>query len=138
MTEPALDLTPQEAAAAPPHRARIALMKRLADVVCLPSSRVNTFERSMTADLLVEMLREAEVDERAKIARRLATLTEIPATLARLMLRDRIEVAKELLENSQSLGDCDLIDCVRYTSVDHRRLVALRRGVSETVAECLA
>jgi hypothetical protein len=62
----------------------------------------------MTADLLVEMLREAEIDERARIARRLAMLTEIPPTLARMLLRDRIEVAKELLENSQSLGDCDL------------------------------
>jgi uncharacterized protein (DUF2336 family) len=138
MTEPALELTSQDAEAAPQFRARIALMKRLADVVCLPSSRVNSFERSMTADLLVDMLREAEVTERARIARRLAMLTEIPATLARLLLRDRFEVARELLENCESLGDCDLIDCVRYTSVEHRRQVALRRGVSETVAESLA
>ena len=40
-------------------RSRTSLLKRLADVVCLPSSRVNTFERAMTADLLVEMLKEA-------------------------------------------------------------------------------
>ncbi len=138
MTEPALELGPEEAQAAPPaFRARIALMKRLADVVCLPSSRVNTFERSMTADLLVDMLREAEIPERAKIARRLAQLTEIPPTLARLLLRDRIEVARELIENSLHLGDCDLIDCVRYSTVDHRRLVAMRRGITETVAEAL-
>jgi uncharacterized protein (DUF2336 family) len=137
MSEPALDLTSQDADAAPKFRARIALMKRLADVVCLPSSRVNIFERAMTADLLVDMLREAEIGERSRIARRLATLTEIPATLARLLLRDRIEVARELLENSTSLGDCDLIDCVRYTTVEHRRLVALRRGITETVAETL-
>lgn len=137
MTEPALELTEEEAPAAPQFRARIALMKRLADVVCLPSSRVNTFERSMTADLLVEMLREAEVAERVRVSRRLSNLTEIPATLARLLLRDRIEVARELLENCTTLGDCDLIDCVRYTTADHRRLVALRRGVTETVAEAL-
>ena len=138
MTEAALNLGPEDATPAPVFRARIALMKRLADVVCLPSSRVNTFERSMTADLLVDMLREAEVPERAKVARRLATLTEVPPTLARLLLRDRIEVAKELLDNCASLGDCDLIDCVRYASVEHRRLVALRRGITETVCETLA
>eukprot|EP01035_Chromulina_nebulosa_P040635 gene40635-54943_t len=40
-------------------RSRATLLKRLADVVCLPGSRVNAFERSMTADLIVELLREA-------------------------------------------------------------------------------
>ena len=42
-----------------PSRARAALLKRLADVVCLPMSRVNAFERAMTADLLADLLREA-------------------------------------------------------------------------------
>ena len=46
---------PEAPKAAP--RSRTTLLKRLADVVCLPSSRINAFERSMTADLLVEMLR---------------------------------------------------------------------------------
>ena len=50
----------------PSLRARSALLKRLADVVCLPSSRVNAFERAMTADVLVDMLREKGFD----IARR--------------------------------------------------------------------
>jgi uncharacterized protein (DUF2336 family) len=122
----------------PPSKARSQLLKRLADVVCLPSSRVNTFERAMTADLLVEMLREAGVEERARVARRLSTLGEIPATLARLLLRDRIEVAHALLEDCPSLSDGDLIDCIRYTTVDHRRLIALRRGIGEMVSEALA
>ena len=47
----------------------------------------------MTADLLVEMLREASPAERARVARRLATLTEIPNPLVRLLLRDEVEVA---------------------------------------------
>jgi len=72
----------------------------------------------MTADLLVEMLREAGVEERARVARRLSTLGEIPATLARLLLRDRIEVAHALLEDCPSLSDGDLIDC---NPLHHRR-----------------
>ena len=36
--------------AAPRSRARDALLKRLADVVCLPGSRINAFERSITAE----------------------------------------------------------------------------------------
>src|SRR5690606_10357774 len=51
MSEPAARL--EEDAPAAGLRARQALLKRLADVVSLPSSRVNAFERAVTGDLLV-------------------------------------------------------------------------------------
>src|SRR5271168_2033051 len=121
----------------PRSKARTALFKRLADVVCLPSSRVNAFERSMIADLLVEMLREAVVEERARVARRLANLTDIPAALVRLLLRDVVEVSGPLLENSGALSDADLVDCARRGGVEHRRLIAVRRGVTELVCAAL-
>lgn len=120
-----------------PRRARKMLLKRLADVVCLPGSRVNAFERAMTADLLVEILREAEPDERVKVARRLANLTEIPASLVRLLLRDQVAVAEPLLVDCQTLSDVDLIDCARASGLEHRRLIAMRRGLSEVVADVL-
>ena len=127
-----------EAPAAPAvSRTRNMLFKRLADVVCLPTSRVNAFERAMTADLLVEMLREAAPEERAKVARRLAPLNEIPASLVRLLLRDEFAVAQCLLEHCTTLSDADLIDCARFTTVEHRRMIAMRRGVSEVVADAL-
>ncbi|MFX8362553.1 hypothetical protein ABTL34_19515, partial [Acinetobacter baumannii] len=80
-----------------------ALVKRLADVVCLPSSRVNAFERAMTADLLVEMLREGEPEDRQRVARRVASLTEIPSVILRLLLRDEIDVSAALLEDRTSV-----------------------------------
>jgi uncharacterized protein (DUF2336 family) len=126
---------PSEAAATP--RSRAALLKRLADVVCLPASRINAFERAMTADLLVEMLRDAVVTEREKVARRLANLTEMPGVLVRLLLRDELPVARTLLEHAPSLSDADLISCLYNSTEHHRRLVAQRRGVSEVVADAL-
>lgn len=123
--------------AAPVFRSRATLLKRLADVVCLPGSRVNAFERSMTADLIIELLREAAVDERARIARRLANVSEIPTGLARMLLRDDLEVARALLENSAGLGDADLMDCARAATPEHRRLIAARRGLNEVVADAL-
>jgi uncharacterized protein (DUF2336 family) len=77
------------------------------------------------------------VTERAKVARRLANLTEVPATLARLLLRDELPVAEPLLAHCPTLNDTDLLDCVRFTDLEHRRLVAIRRGVSEVVADAL-
>jgi len=129
--------TPAEAGAAALGRSRVALFKRLADVVCLPSSRVNAFERSMTADLLVDMLRDAPVEDRSRVARRLSSLGEIPARLVRFLLRDEIAVAQTLLENCASLADADLLDCARRGSTDHRRLIALRRGLSDVISETL-
>jgi uncharacterized protein (DUF2336 family) len=119
-------------------RARTALLKRLADVVCLPGSRVNGFERAMTGDLLVEMLREASVPERLRVAKRLAHLTDIPNPLLRLLLRDELEIARPLLEEGSALTDCDLIACAREATVEHRKLIAGRRHVSEVVSELLA
>ena len=127
---------PPAAAEPPKHRARLALLKRLADVVSLPSSRVNTFERSVTADVLVEILRDADFDERLRVARRLSTLVEIPDCLVRLILRDEIDIAQPLLTEA-SLSDADLLDCIRHATATHRRMIALRRGVTELVSEAL-
>ena len=130
------DTSPDEAER-PKHRARLALLKRLADVISLPLSRVNSFERSVTADLLVEILRDADFDERARIARRIATLAEIPNCLIRLILRDDLDIAYPMLVDSNALTDADLLDCARNASGAHRRLIAQRRGISEVVAEAL-
>jgi uncharacterized protein (DUF2336 family) len=140
MSDPApLDLAPEdmEPAEPRPSKARLALLKRLADVVCLPSSRVNAFERAMTSDLLIEILRDATVDERTRVAQRLCSLIDAPAALARLLVRDVIEVASPVLELCTSLGDTELIDCARNASIKHRLLIAVRRDVSELVCEAL-
>ena len=121
----------------PRFRARGALLRRLADVVCLPSSRVNAFERSVTADLLIEMLRDASPEERARVSRRLAGLSEVPAQLARLLLRDEVEVARPLLTDCESLSDAELLDCARMAGSEHRLMIAGRKALSEVVVEAL-
>jgi uncharacterized protein (DUF2336 family) len=134
-----LDLAPEdeEPAEPPPSKARLALLKRLADVVCLPSSRVNAFERAMTSDLLIEILRDATIDERMRVAQRLCSVIDAPSALARLILRDVIEVSAPVLEICTSLGDPELIDCARNATIKHRLLIAARRDISELVCEAL-
>lgn len=136
MAEPARNLD-LPSAPQPIGRARVALVKRLADVVCLPGSRVNAFERSMVADLLVEMLREGEPEDRARVAKRLSGLTEVPTTILRLLLRDDIEVSAPLLEDGTSTPDGELILCAREATTLHRRMIACRREISELVVDAL-
>jgi len=133
----ATTLEPPAEPAPIPTKARHALLKRLADVVCLPSSRVNSFERAMTADLLVEMIRAAAPADRTKLAMRLAHLSEIPNPLLRLLLSDEIAVAKPLLEDSAHLSDSDLLGCVHAAQMEHRVMIAHRRPLTEVVGDAL-
>ncbi len=135
MSDPAL--VPVEEAPPPTFRARHALLKRLADVVSLPGSRINAFERAVTGDLLVEMLRLAAPRERQRVAQRIAPLAELPNSLARMLLRDEPAIAGLLLEQCASLTDADLVACARDTGPEHRFLMAGRRGLSEVVTETL-
>ena len=134
MTEVAVVLQEETAQ---PMRARHALLKRLADVVSLPASRINAFERAVTGDLLVEMLRLAAPEDRRRVAQRLAPLSELPNSLARMLLRDEPEIAGFLIEQCASLSDSDLVGCARDTTQEHRFLMAGRRGLSEIVTETL-
>jgi uncharacterized protein (DUF2336 family) len=118
-------------------RSRQALLKRLADVVSLPASRVNAFERAVTGDLLVEMLRLASPQERKRVAVRLTPLAELPNSLARMLLRDDPAIAGPLIESCAALTDADLCACAADTGPDHRFLMASRRGLSEVVTESL-
>jgi len=126
-----------EEATPPPLRARRALLKRLADVVSLPASRINAFERAVTGDLLVEMLRLASHDERKRVAARLAPLAELPNSVARILLRDDPDISGLLIEQCASLSDADIVGCARDAGFEHRMLLAVRRGLSEIVTETL-
>lgn len=130
-------LSGEETAETPSLKARHALLKRLADVVSLPASRINAFERAVTGDLLVEMLRLASVEERRRVAARLAPLAELPNSVARLLLRDEPVIAEPLIEQCASLSDADLIGCARDAGPEHRLLMARRRGLTEIVTETL-
>ena len=73
-------------------------------------------------------LTRARREARMRIAKRLATLSDLPSTLTRLLLRDELEVARPLLTECTHLSDADLVDCVAQAGPDHRRLAAARRG----------
>ncbi len=91
----------------------------------------------MTADLLDQILREASTDERGRDAQRLSNLTEPPSVLARILLRDAIEVARPLIELCSALSDADLLDCAKNATIFHRIAIAARRELSELVCEAL-
>lgn len=122
----------------PPPRARTALAKRIADIVCLPSSEITPQERHMAGDVLFEMLREADPPLRLRVSRRLCMLVDPPPRLLRMLAKDSLEIAAPILENSIALGEADLSDIARTTTAQHRKLIAAREEIGESIAEVLA
>lgn len=138
----ALDPAPSSTPAPPrtPRRrtARDLLTRRLADIVCLPASRVTPSERWIVADVLEELLRRAEPDLRRRVAIRLAEQSEAPPILLRRLACDSFEIAEPILEKSRSLTDFDMMEAARKGSLNHRIALANRETVSETLAAALA
>lgn len=120
-----------------PSKAKDMLTKRVADIVCLPSSEITPQERHMAGDVLYEMLREADSRQRLRCARRMAILNDPPPRLLRLLAKDNIEIARSILEGSTALNDSDLIEIARASTPQHRKLIAERENVSELVSEIL-
>jgi len=116
---------------------RKSLAKRLADVICIPASQLTPQERHMAGDVLVEMLRDADIDLRESVAKRLVMLNEAPRTILVLLAKDHINVARHVLENSKALTDSDLIQIARKVSQDHRLMMAQRRHVSDAVVDAI-
>lgn len=134
----ALDLTEQTGdQTPPPGKVRRALAKRLSDVICIPASQLPPQERHMAGDVLVELLRDADIKLRASVAKRLVMLNEAPRTILVILAKDEIEVAKHVLEKSKSLSDSDLIQIARKVTTEHRFMMAQRRHISDAVVDVL-
>ncbi len=120
-----------------PRRARLTLMRRLIDVVAMPSSRIPPQDRSMAGDVLLEMLFEADDRERAFCARRLIPTHEAPRNVLRYLSLCRIEVCQELLEQNSSLDDSDLNFILKRTTTAHAEAVSRRKTLSPSVCDAL-
>ena len=113
------------------------LAKRLSDVICIPASQLTPQERHMAGDVLVELLRDADIELRESVAKRLVMLNEAPRTILVLLAKEDIQVACHVLEESKSLTDSDIIQIVQKVSGAHRKVIAKRRKVSDAVVDAL-
>lgn len=133
--DPALILT--EPAEPLPRRARATLLRRLIDVVAMPSSRIPPQDRSMAGDILLEMLFDADDEDRLFCANRLIPRQEAPRRVLRYLGTCKIDVAKDLLEQNSSFDDSDLTYILKRTTSAHAEAIALRKTLSPAVCDAL-
>jgi uncharacterized protein (DUF2336 family) len=114
--------------------ARRSLLRRLMDVVALPSSRSNAQDRAIAGDLLLEILIESDVAARELCARRLQEMSQAPKRLLRFLALDAPHVAKIILTDNKAFDDADLAYIVMHGGTPHRMAVAFRRDIGPAVA----
>lgn len=118
--------------------ARRTLLRRLMDVVALPSSRGNIQDRAIAGDLLMEILIESDVSARELCARRLQEMSQAPKRLLRFLALDAPHVAQVILAENKAFDDADLCQIIEKGGTAHRVAVAQRRDIGPAVASAIA
>lgn len=93
--------------------------------------------RDLVQALLHLLVGDVETQVRRSLAAAVASSDKLPAAVASRLARDRIEVARPVLEQSPLLDDAELIEIVRTNAMQYALAVAGRERVSETLSDAL-
>ncbi len=91
----------------------------------------------MAGDVLLEMLFEAEDEDRLVCSQRLRTAREAPRRVLRYLAQCAFDVAEPVLSDNDGLDASDLCQICRSGSLEHRVAIAKRRSVPPTVADMI-
>jgi uncharacterized protein (DUF2336 family) len=95
-------------------------------------------EHELVADVLIALIRQAELDLRQATAERLATMDKVPLRLILHLVNDEIAVADPILRYSPILSDLDLIYIIKSQGAAYWRAIAARENLSEFIIDTLA
>jgi uncharacterized protein (DUF2336 family) len=94
-------------------------------------------ERALMTDILRQLIHDVEMSVRRELADRLAGEFDAPPELVMALANDTIEVAHNILLNSDVLQDLELIEIIQHQSYEHHLAIAARSKVSEAVSDAL-
>lgn len=95
-------------------------------------------ESELVADVLIELIRQAEKDLKEALSERLSILDNVPLRLVLQISNDEIDVARPMLKNSSVLGDMDLIYIIKSKTPEYWPAIASRKTLNEQVINILA
>ncbi|MBI1391724.1 MAG: DUF2336 domain-containing protein [Alphaproteobacteria bacterium] len=116
---------------------RAALVRALADLVMLPPRRISANERSLVADMLLEVFAHVDAPLRLEVAQRVARVRDAPPALIREIIFDEPDVAVPFIRQAESLPDVLLAECARKRQRAHREAIARRLDLSAHVADAI-
>lgn len=99
---------------------------------------LNDNEKELITDVLMTLMRQAEVDLRMALADRLAVMDNVPLRMVLHLANDDIIVADPVLRQSPVLQDMDLIYIIKAKGAEHWRAIAQRDNLNGGVVDVLA
>lgn len=113
------------------------MVRKLTDIIVLPAARLSANERSVAADIMLQVLSVVDEDQRLEVARRVCRVAELPSAMMRMLLLDEPSVASVIIRNADSIPDALLIECAREGTTAHRELIARRIDLTAPVADVI-
>lgn len=110
----------------------------LTSAVCeLLEMELSPRESELIADVMVQLMRQAEIDLRQALAQKLSNLDNVPLRLILQLANDDISVAGSILSKSAVLSDLDLIYIIKAKGAEHWQSIAKRPKMSDQMINIL-
>jgi uncharacterized protein (DUF2336 family) len=117
---------------------RIDMLTRVTDLFINGAERFTEDHVGVFDDVMARLVTTIETKARAKLAHRLAPITNAPSSVIHMLaFDDDIEVARSVLAQSERLDDQDLITAGANKSQEHLFAISQRRSLSEAVTDIL-
>ncbi len=116
---------------------RAQLVRKLSDIVVLPTGRISSNERALVADILLQVVDNVEIELRMEIAVRVARVAECPPALIHALLIDEPEVAEKIISGAQTIPEALLIEAAQEGGQAHRLMIAKRPDLTTAVADAV-
>jgi len=94
-------------------------------------------ESELVADVLIEIIEQAEKEFRVNLSEYLSTQTNVPLRLVLKLANDKIDVAAPILKHSSSLGEYDLLYIIKLKSEEYWCAIAERKILTDKVMASL-
>ncbi len=97
------------------------------------NDELNEMEHRLVVEIMMQLIRQAELDLREALAERLAVLSNVPPEVVIFLANDEISVARPILRQSTVLNDVDLVCIISSKSAEYWRSIAQRQQISPVV-----
>lgn len=116
---------------------RSMLVTAIKDLYADQDRNLTKQDRAIMVDIMQGIIKSVAVSVRQSLAEQFADQADAPKDLIVALANDEIKVAYEVLAKSEVLKDAELLDIIRYRTMEHQVAVATRPYVSPRVSDAL-
>lgn len=117
-----------------PQEERAGLCEDVAELIEI-SSRPS--DREMASDILLSLLRHAELHLKQAVAERFSVMPQAPLRLVLQFINEDISIARPVLQNSPALNDLDLLYIIQSRDSPFWQAIAARKNLAPVVVDAL-